>query len=105
MVGRELKDHYPRPPHRPGEVALAVRDLRGPGVHGVSFELRYGEILGLAGLVGAGRTELARVLFGIERMSGGELSSMVVRFIRARPATRSPPASRWCRRIASARDS
>ena len=73
MVGRELKDHYPRPPHRPREVALAVRDLRGPGVNGVSFELRYGEILGLAGLVGAGRTELARVLFGIERMSGGEV--------------------------------
>ena len=73
MVGRELKDHYQRPPHRPGEVALAVRDLRGPGVHGVSFELRLGEILGLAGLVGAGRTELARVLFGIERMTGGEV--------------------------------
>ena len=73
MVGRELKDHYPRPPHRPREVALAVRDLRGPGVNGVSFELRYGEILGLAGLVGAGRTELARVLFGLERMSGGEV--------------------------------
>ena len=73
MVGRELKDHYPRPPHRPREVALAVRDLRGPGVRGVSFELRYGEILGLAGLVGAGRTELARLLFGIERMSGGEV--------------------------------
>ena len=73
MVGRELKDHYPRPPHRPREVALAVRDLRGPGVNGVSFELRYGEILGLAGLVGAGRTELARVLFGLEPMTGGEV--------------------------------
>ena len=73
MVGRELKDHYPRPPHRPRGVALAVRNLRGPGVRGVSFELRYGEILGLAGLVGAGRTELARVLFGIEPMTGGEV--------------------------------
>ncbi len=73
MVGRDLESHYPRPPHRPGEVALAVRDLRGPGVRGVSFELRHGEILGLAGLVGAGRTELAKVLFGIERKTGGEM--------------------------------
>jgi ABC-type sugar transport system ATPase subunit len=54
-------------------VALAVRDLRAPGVRGVSFELRYGEILGLAGLVGAGRTELARVLFGIEPIRTGEV--------------------------------
>jgi ABC-type sugar transport system ATPase subunit len=73
MVGRELKEHYQRAPHRPAEVALAVRDLRGPGVHGVSFELHHGEILGLAGLVGAGRTELARLLFGIERITGGEV--------------------------------
>ncbi len=73
MVGRELKDHYPRPPHRPGKVALAVRDLRGPGVRGVSFELRAGEILGLAGLVGAGRTELAHVIFGIAPLTGGAM--------------------------------
>src|SRR5207249_184670 len=45
MVGRTLTDHYPRPPHRPGPVALRVRDLVAPGVHGVSFELRRGEVL------------------------------------------------------------
>jgi ABC-type sugar transport system ATPase subunit len=74
MVGRELKDHYPRPPHTPGEVALSVRDLRAPGVNGVSFELRCGEVLGLAGLVGAGRTELARVLAGLVPADSGEIT-------------------------------
>ena len=73
MVGRELKHHYPRPTSRPGAVVLRVRDLRGPHVAGVSFELRAGEILGLAGLVGAGRTELARVLFGLEPATSGEI--------------------------------
>jgi ABC-type sugar transport system ATPase subunit len=73
MVGRDLKDHYPRPTARPGPVVLAVRGLRGPRVHDVSFDLRGGEVLGLAGLVGAGRTELARVLFGIDRAEGGEI--------------------------------
>ena len=86
MVGRELHDHLPRPPHRPREVAMAVRDLCAPGVHDVSFELRYGEILGLAGLVGAGRTELARVLFGIEPRTSGEV------FVDGRPFHPRSPA-------------
>jgi ABC-type sugar transport system ATPase subunit len=73
MVGRDIKDHYPRLPERPGQLALEVRDLRNPKVKGVSFELRYGEILGLAGLVGAGRSELARVLFGIDRLQSGQI--------------------------------
>ena len=74
MVGREIKEHYPRPPHTPGEVALSVRGLRAPGVHDVSFDLRCGEVLGLAGLVGAGRTELAQVLGGIVPATGGEIA-------------------------------
>jgi ABC-type sugar transport system ATPase subunit len=73
MVGRELNEHYPRPPHLPGEVALSVRDLHASGVNGVNFELRCGEVLGLAGLVGAGRTELARVLAGLVPATGGEI--------------------------------
>jgi ABC-type sugar transport system ATPase subunit len=74
MVGRELKEHYPRPPHMPGEVALSVRGLRAPGVNDVSFDLRCGEVLGLAGLVGAGRTELARVLGGLVPATEGEIA-------------------------------
>jgi ABC-type sugar transport system ATPase subunit len=73
MVGRDLKAHYPRPPWKPGAVALRVVDLQNSRVQGVSFELRYGEILGFAGLVGAGRSELARALFGIDPVDRGEI--------------------------------
>ena len=73
MVGRDLRSHYPRPPWKPGAIALTVRNLRNARVKDVSFELRYGEILGLAGLMGAGRTELARALFGIDPADGGEI--------------------------------
>jgi len=73
MVGRDIVDHFHRPVSRLGSVALEVRNLCGPKTCGVSFSLRYGEILGLAGLVGSGRTELARLLFGIDRAAGGEI--------------------------------
>jgi ribose transport system ATP-binding protein len=57
------------------ERALSVRDLaRAPRVKGVSFDLRKGEVLGLGGLVGAGRTELARLLFGVERLQEGSMT-------------------------------
>jgi len=86
MVGRELKEHYPRPPQAPGEVALSVRGLRAPGVNDVSFDLRCGEVLGLAGLVGAGRTELAHVLAGLVPVAGGEI------IIEGRPVRLRSPA-------------
>ena len=73
MVGRALTNRYPRPPHRPGSVVLRVIDLHAPGVHGVGLELRPGEILGMAGLVGAGRTALARALFGIDPPTAGRV--------------------------------
>lgn len=73
MVGREIVDYFHRPAHRHGEVALEVRNLRNKHVRGVSFELSYGEVLGLAGLVGAGRTELARAIFGIDTVESGEI--------------------------------
>ncbi|MBL9136067.1 MAG: sugar ABC transporter ATP-binding protein [Verrucomicrobiales bacterium] len=75
MVGREVSHIYPPSESKPGEVALAVRDLgfRASGVQGVGFEIRVGEVVGLAGLVGAGRTELARVLFGLTPADHGEI--------------------------------
>ncbi len=73
MVGRELSEHYPRPPWKPRDVALSVRGLRNSRVNDVSFELRYGEVLGFAGLVGSGRTELAQTLFGILSLESGEI--------------------------------
>ncbi|RUM12313.1 sugar ABC transporter ATP-binding protein [Rhizobium phaseoli] len=73
MIGRMLAARTAKPQRSPGSVALkvsAVRTAAYPG-HPVDLEIRYGEILGLAGLVGSGRTELARVLFGIDRSYGG----------------------------------
>src|SRR5918998_25672 len=74
MVGRPLNELFTRSPHSPGEVALEVRGLTRDGeFEDVSFALRRGEILGLAGLVGAGRTELAQSVFGIRPAESGEI--------------------------------
>ncbi|MGC9326297.1 MAG: sugar ABC transporter ATP-binding protein [Candidatus Hinthialibacter sp.] len=73
MVGRDIVDHFHRPSSAPGEIALEVRHLKSAAIRDVSFTLRYGEILGMAGLVGAGRTELARALFGIDPIDSGEI--------------------------------
>jgi ABC-type sugar transport system ATPase subunit len=72
MVGRKLESEFPRRQVTVGPERLVVRDLRrGEAVRGVSFALRRGEVLGLTGLVGAGRTETARLLFGADRADGG----------------------------------
>jgi rhamnose transport system ATP-binding protein len=75
MVGRELSAVFPKTFVEPGDTVLEVRDVgnRASGVHHVSLSVRAGEILGLAGLVGAGRTELARVLFGLTPADTGEV--------------------------------
>ncbi|MFF0300307.1 sugar ABC transporter ATP-binding protein [Streptomyces sp. NPDC004562] len=74
MVGRDLDELYPKQDVAPGEVALSVRRLTREGVFtDVSFDVRRGEIVGLAGLVGAGRTEVARAVFGIDRWDAGEV--------------------------------
>ncbi|MCB1237345.1 MAG: sugar ABC transporter ATP-binding protein, partial [Verrucomicrobiae bacterium] len=75
MVGRDLSRFYPHEPHAPGEVALEVRDLRTPAhpAHTLNFSIRAGEIVGLAGLVGAGRTEAVRTIFGATPALGGEI--------------------------------
>jgi rhamnose transport system ATP-binding protein len=74
MVGRELSAMFPKQDVALGEVALSVRRLTREGVFtDVSFEVRHGEIVGLAGLVGAGRSEVARAVFGIDRRDAGEV--------------------------------
>ena len=76
MVGRSVDHLFPSRARRaPGAVALAVRDLSAPpAVRSASFELRRGEVLGIAGLMGSGRTELARAVFGLDRPAGGEVT-------------------------------
>ena len=76
MVGRSMDEKFP-PRHRvpTSEVILSVRDLQINDVFGpVSFDLRRGEVLGFSGLIGAGRTELARAVFGAEPVDGGSVS-------------------------------
>ncbi|MDX2709731.1 sugar ABC transporter ATP-binding protein [Streptomyces sp. PA03-6a] len=74
MVGRDLDELYPKQDAEIGEVALSVRRLTREGVFtDVSFEVRRGEIVGLAGLVGAGRSEVARAIFGVDRRDAGEV--------------------------------
>ena len=76
MLGRSLTSTFPakRPPPRDAPVVLSVRDLSAPGVESASLELRTGEILGIAGLVGAGRTELVRAIYGAARRRSGDVS-------------------------------
>ncbi|MCC8180204.1 MAG: L-arabinose ABC transporter ATP-binding protein AraG [Planctomycetes bacterium] len=74
MVGREIVDIYHYQPRQVGEVALRVENVTGPGINKpVSFDVRKGEIVGCFGLVGAGRTELMRILFGTEPMETGKV--------------------------------
>lgn len=74
MVGRDLTALPERPPRTPGKVALKVEQLRrAPAVQEVSFEVRTGEIVGLAGLVGSGRTETLRAIFGADRPDAGRI--------------------------------
>lgn len=74
MVGRDLTNTYPPRTTTPGEVVLEVQNLSRRGeLHDISFHLRRGEILGIAGLVGSGRTELVRALYGADPIDRGEI--------------------------------
>jgi rhamnose transport system ATP-binding protein len=75
MVGRELSNVFPKKDVAPGNIVLEVNQLRcrAAGIHDVSVSIRAGEIVGLAGLVGSGRTELARTIFGLTPADSGEI--------------------------------
>lgn len=74
MVGRELTDRFPKRRTTPGPVVLEVKNASRNGVfHGVHFAVRSGEILGISGLMGAGRTEIMRALYGLDRLDTGEI--------------------------------
>ncbi|HTT28939.1 MAG TPA: sugar ABC transporter ATP-binding protein [Solirubrobacteraceae bacterium] len=75
MLGRPLDAAFPpkAAPRGGAAVVLSVRELHAPGVSGASLDIREGEIVGLAGLVGAGRSELARAIFGADRRQSGEV--------------------------------
>ncbi|NLU53052.1 MAG: sugar ABC transporter ATP-binding protein [Clostridiaceae bacterium] len=73
MVGRELTESFPQKRGTIGATALELKNVCGNGLKDISFTLRKGEILGIAGLVGAGRTELARLIFGADKLISGSV--------------------------------
>jgi ribose transport system ATP-binding protein len=74
MVGRSLTEQFPRVPHAMGDPVLELKDLAGEELpRGVSLTLHRGEILGIAGIIGAGRTELLRAVFGLDPVRRGEV--------------------------------
>ncbi len=74
MVGRELTDFFPERAVHIGDVLVQVKGLSSEaGIHNIGFEIRRGEIVGMAGLVGAGRTEVARAIFGVDKKTTGQV--------------------------------
>jgi ribose transport system ATP-binding protein len=87
MVGRSVDRLFSRSPRTPGDVVLEVNDLSGASKPtGVAFTLRRGEVLGLAGLVGAGRTELLRCIFGLDPVQKGAIKVIGMSGFRSPPA-------------------
>jgi ribose transport system ATP-binding protein len=95
MVGRDLKDKFPKIAVERGEEVLRVEQLTRKGVlHGVSFRVRRGEIVGIAGLVGSKRTETARAIFGADPIDSGRI------FLRGAQVKMRTPADAIANRIA-----
>jgi ribose transport system ATP-binding protein len=90
MTGREVRELYPETIRTPGPVVLEAQAVAAPPrLKQASLELRAGEIVGIAGLVGAGRTDLLRVIFGLDRLEAGEVA-----VVGSRPGVPTPRA-RW----------
>ncbi len=93
MVGRNVDELYPRSARIPGEVILEVKVLSGiTKPKSASLQLRRGEVLGISGLVGAGRTELMRAIFGLNRVTNGEIRVGTFDGVAS-------PAKRWSQRV------
>ena len=73
MVGRELEDYYPEKKAEIGNVVFQAKNLSGDAFTDISFYVRQGEILGFSGLMGAGRTEIMRAIFGIDSLKSGQI--------------------------------
>lgn len=73
MVGRELEDYYPEKKAEIGNIVFQAKNLSGDAFTDVSFYVRQGEILGFSGLMGAGRTEIMRAIFGIDSLKSGQI--------------------------------
>jgi len=94
MTGREVKDLYPRTAHTPGKVVLEVKTaVSPPRLRQATLQVRAGEIFGLAGLIGAGRTDLLRTIFGLDDLAAGEI------FIVDAAATAVSPRDRWAQGV------
>jgi ribose transport system ATP-binding protein len=94
MTGREVKALYPRSDHALGAVVLEAKALAsGPRLKQASLRVRAGEIFGLAGLIGAGRTDLLRTIFGLDRLDAGEV------LIDAASSGGSTPRRRWAQGV------
>ena len=90
MTGREVKDLYPRTPRTSGAPVMTVKAAASaPRLRGASLELRAGEIFGLGGLIGAGRTDLLRAMFGLDQLTAGEVCVVNA------PERGSSPQLRW----------
>ena len=86
MSGRVISEHYPKEHNATQEICLRVENLRTKkGVNGVSFDVKRGEVFGLAGLLGSGRTEIARALFGVDKVTAGKIE------LNGKPLTRMTP--------------
>ena len=93
MVGRTIYEAAPEVPEHPSEeIVLEVKNLnRGSAIKDVSFNLKKGEILGFAGLMGAGRTEVARAVFGADHIESGEI------YVNGKTAAHQEPRGMRCR--------
>jgi ribose transport system ATP-binding protein len=90
MTGREIEELYPRSAHAMGSVVLEAKSAASsPRLRRASLQVRAGEILGLGGLMGAGRTDLLRAIFALDELTAGEV------YVVGAPAGRSTPGRRW----------